>query len=101
MLQIKNARTEAGLSQKELAARIGTTQQTIQRWETGYTEPKVTDLMEISRALGVTLSYLLGMTVPVDGTPLSDNERELVNIYRQLPPEAKRAVIAGMKAYLE
>lgn len=38
-MRLKIARIESGLSQKELALRVGVSQQTIAKWELGLTTP--------------------------------------------------------------
>jgi transcriptional regulator with XRE-family HTH domain len=56
---ILQARAAAGLSQRELARRIGTSQPTIARWESGAQVPSVRSLTRIARATGFELT--LGM----------------------------------------
>lgn len=48
-------RTEAGLSQAELARRVGTTQSAIARMESGRVLPHLKSLVKIARACGKTL----------------------------------------------
>jgi ribosome-binding protein aMBF1 (putative translation factor) len=48
------ARLAAGLSQTELAARLGTSQATIARLEAGTYRPRVETLRKLAAALGVT-----------------------------------------------
>jgi transcriptional regulator with XRE-family HTH domain len=48
------ARLAAGLSQKELAARLGTSQAAIARLEAGTYRPRVETLLKLAAALGVT-----------------------------------------------
>lgn len=57
--QIKTARSRLGLSQKELADKLGTSQQTIDRWENG-TPPNQTNLSRLSDLLGI------GTNMPLD-----------------------------------
>ena len=59
--KIAEARIAKGWSQQDLAERLGTTQQTIQRYESGARDIKSSVLVSLSRVLGVTISYLLGM----------------------------------------
>ncbi len=59
---ILEARGVAGLTQKELAKRIGTSQPTIARWESGAQVPSVRSLTSIARATGFALT--LGMRAP-------------------------------------
>lgn len=59
--KIAEARIAKGWSQQQLADRIGTTQQTIQRYESGARDLKSSVIIKLSSALGVTISYLLGL----------------------------------------
>ncbi len=44
-----------GLSQEDLAAEIGTTANTISRWETGTYKPSLDDLDKLSRFFGISV----------------------------------------------
>jgi len=46
-------RQAAGLTQAELAARLGTTQSAVSRWENGHDEPRLATLAEILGACGL------------------------------------------------
>ena len=59
--RIAEARTAKHWTQKELADRIGTTQQSIQRYEAGSRNIRASVLMELSKVLDVSVAYLLGM----------------------------------------
>ena len=41
MIRLKELRLDAGLSQKELAVKFGTTQRNISNWESGHNEPDI------------------------------------------------------------
>lgn len=95
MLRIAEARIARGWSQEQLAQAVGTTQQTIQRWETGQTDPQVSKVKAISAALGATLSYLLGVDdVGCDSQTLSEDERHLVALYRACSPQGRETMLA-------
>ena len=98
-MNIKQARKARNWTQDQLAQTIGTTQQTINRWESGQTEPKVSDLRKISNALGITLSFLLGLDEIGESESLSTDEKKLIEYFRQLPPSGKHAVLTGLKDY--
>jgi predicted transcriptional regulator len=49
--QVRELRQKAGLTQAELAALVGSSQAAIARLEAGGTEPKLSTLHEIARAL--------------------------------------------------
>lgn len=61
MQKIAEARKRHGLSQLDLANAIGTTQQQVAKWESGKVDPRVSSLEKIAGALGVSLSFLLGL----------------------------------------
>ena len=58
---LKEARINAGLTQSQLAKKIGVAKSTYCNWEQGTREPNVLKLKAIAKALGVTSDYLLGM----------------------------------------
>jgi transcriptional regulator with XRE-family HTH domain len=53
---LRALRRDAGLSQRQLAERIGTTQSAIARLEAGRTEPKIATLTRLADALGCDLT---------------------------------------------
>lgn len=59
--KIAEARIAKGWNQKELAERLGTTQQVVSRYENGERDPKASVIAAMSAELGVTISYLLGL----------------------------------------
>lgn len=56
---IRNARKSAGITQNELAARIGVRQKDISRWETGERTPSIETFVDICKALQVSADVLL------------------------------------------
>jgi transcriptional regulator with XRE-family HTH domain len=71
---IREARRRAGVSQTELARRIGTTQSAIARLERGKTEPSLKRIQEILRALGLDLRVGI---VPLDDSNWLDAKANL------------------------
>lgn len=49
--------SQPGLSQEKLAEAIGTTPNTVSRWETATYKPSVADLENLSRYFGVSISH--------------------------------------------
>lgn len=49
---VRQSRASAGLTQAQLAERLGTTQSVVSRWERGHDEPRVSTLQAIARATG-------------------------------------------------
>ena len=62
-------RKQRGLTQAELAARIGVTDKAVSRWETGKGFPDVSLLPPLAEALGTSVTELLA------GEPLTPEER--------------------------
>lgn len=52
------SRNKAGLSQMELAERLGVSRQAVSRWESGDTTPSVDKLKTLARIYGVSLDWL-------------------------------------------
>lgn len=52
---IREARLRAGLSQRELAGKVGTTQSAVARWEAGKAHPSAETLGEVVEACGMDL----------------------------------------------
>jgi len=65
---IREARRRAGLTQVELARRVGTTQSAIARIERGRTEPTADRLGQLIRACGLDLQIRLA---PIDDSDWS------------------------------
>lgn len=56
---IREARLRAGLTQRQLAERAGTTQSSIARWETGGVAPPLETLARLAAACGLELTARL------------------------------------------
>lgn len=56
-------REQRGLSQSELARRLGTSQSAVSRWEHGHDEPRVSTLAAILRACELTGELAVGPDV--------------------------------------
>ena len=61
--KIKQLRASAGLTQEQLANRLGISAQSISKWETGVTMPDITLLPALSGELGVTIDDLFDLTI--------------------------------------
>lgn len=56
---LAKARKKAGLSQEELAEKMGLTRQTISKWETGASAPDVEELQRLCAALSASAEELI------------------------------------------
>lgn len=59
---LRRLRKEAGLTQAQLADKLGVSFQAVSRWETGVAYPDITLLPELAAAFQVTVDTLLGIT---------------------------------------
>ena len=59
--RLRELRTEKGLSMKQLALALKTTDAAISNWENDINEPKITYLKVIAIYFGVSTDYLLGL----------------------------------------
>lgn len=60
---IRRWRLSAGLTQAELAARLGTTQSAVSRWERGHDEPRLGTLADILAACGLRGELVIDVDV--------------------------------------
>ena len=71
------SRNKAGLSQMELADRLGVSRQAVSRWETGETVPNTETLQLLSSLFDVSINTLLGsprqLICQCCGMPLYDD----------------------------
>ncbi|MVM53796.1 helix-turn-helix domain-containing protein [Gordonibacter sp. ResAG-26] len=59
---IASERAKLGLTQKEVAEKIGVSEKSVARWERGEIAPQATALKSLHGLFGCTVDYLLGLT---------------------------------------
>ena len=91
---LREIRKANGLTQKQVADRLGITSQAVCRWENNRTEPDMYTVAKLALILGCTTDDLTGH----ETAPLSADERELVSLYRKLPEGTKKIILMVMKA---
>ncbi len=79
--RIRKYREELGLSQRQLAEKIGVSNGRVSNWEQGLNRPDADMLAELCYALQVSPSSLLGVTLSKD--ELTDIEWKIVRAYRE------------------
>lgn len=60
--RLKELRIEKNLTQKQLSKKLNISEDSIYNWENGRSEPSITDLINLSIILDVTIDYLVGKT---------------------------------------
>lgn len=105
--RLLNYRKQYGLSQQELAAKIGVSRQAVSKWERAEASPDTDNLIELAKIYGVTLDELISGTgeekqktetqtdnvEPSDVTEEENNEnppRDRVSFKNGLPQKTKR-----------
>lgn len=93
-------RKRDGLSQRELAQKIGVSASTIGMYETGKRFPEKEYEEALADLFNVSLNALRGVDeekVP----PMAKGAAELVNLYNQLNEEQRKAVIALLHSFVD
>ena len=78
--RIREYREKRGMSQKELADKIGVSNSRVSNWEQGINRPDADILADLCRVLKVSPSELLDVHLSTD--ELSDQERKVIQAYR-------------------
>jgi transcriptional regulator with XRE-family HTH domain len=92
--RIREAREQGGLSQDELAARIGKDQRAVSEYELGKRRVSALDLPAIARELGVTVAYFY------ESAHTDDLDSVLLTEFHRLPnASAKQAAIGIVRAF--
>lgn len=87
--KIKTLRVNSGMSQVQLAERLGVTKSAVNAWETGTNSPSLSYVVKLSLIFGVSTDYLLGVNerLTVDITGLNDMQRQsvmlMINLFKQ------------------
>lgn len=87
-MRLKEIRTKAGLTQRQVADYIGCAPSVYSRYETGEREPSIDTLIQLSRYLNVTIDYMIGNKPPSDDG-LTDYEIALISAARAADDRAR------------
>ncbi|MBQ8197384.1 MAG: helix-turn-helix transcriptional regulator [Clostridia bacterium] len=102
-MKLKELRKEIGITQKELADKIGVMHYNVRDWESGKAEPSIEMLIKISRLFEVSVDYLIGnsddqgiINVCAD---LSPEEADLLTNYRASSKEQRNALLTTARSF--
>lgn len=102
---LKLLRTNKGLSQQQLAEVIGTSQQSINKYENHNVEPDIDTLIAFADFFNTSVDYLIGNTdikrkiEPVHQYYLNDEETSLIDGFRKLTKGEKDSIFAVVNNY--
>jgi transcriptional regulator with XRE-family HTH domain len=100
--RIKGIRLSIGMTQKELAARIGIKPPSLSEIESGETKQPAGDtLLKIAAVLNTNPAFIqTGKGSPVAPAETSVDESEVISLYQALPPHLRAAWMASGRALM-
>lgn len=87
--RVAGAREAAGMTQAQLARRLGVKKTTLNGWEQDMSEPRANKLSTMAGLVNVSIMWLLtgegdGMTGPVDDAPIAQGFSEVLAELRDI-----------------
>ncbi len=104
---LKFLRNKKGVSQQQLADVIGTSQQSINKYENQNIEPDIDTLINLAKYFNTSVDYLIGnsdidhvieQVMPYD---LNETESDLLKKFRQLNTKEKESIAIIIENYLD
>lgn len=89
MKNLKQLRSEAGLTQKDVATQIGVSHDTIKRWETGETYPNAPQAIKLAGIYGVGMDEIDWQAVQIRTPQPGDQSIKASANGEELPQDAK------------
>lgn len=98
--KIKNLRVHSGMSQPQLAERLGVTKSAVNAWEMGTNSPSLSYIIRLAQVFGVSTDYLLGVNerLTVDITNLDELQKQAVTLMIKLFERDNEAIADKNKA---
>lgn len=93
--RVAGAREALGMTQTELAKRLGVKLRTVRAWEEDLAEPRANKLQMLAGVLNVSMMWLLnghgdGLDGPVEEAAISGDVRQVLTEIRQVKSEMGR-----------
>ena len=82
-----HARKKSGLSQEEVAEKIGVSRQTISKWETNETVPDIYQSKKMAKLYKISLDELIGRRTLI--TEESSYEQQILNVVETMDDTKK------------
>ena len=92
--RLRDRARELGLTDTEVARRIGMTQRRYSSYVNMTREPNYADLLRVCGALGITPDYVLGVR-PIE--PRDDIERRAMDALGRMPLKARELALAAVE----
>lgn len=98
---LKSIMDTRGINQKWLAEEAHTTEATISRYVNGVHQPNINLVIDIAKALDVSVDYLLGLTaIPYAGEDRTAELRLLVRCYNKTSDRDKKLLWGILEDYM-
>lgn len=97
-LKIKELREDAGLTQKELAERIGNMQRNISNWENGSSEPDCETILRLCDFFDVSVDELFGYDMQ-ERRGADNTEKLIYRTVHTLTEEQKTALLKFLQSF--
>lgn len=78
-MRLRELRNKNGLTQNEIANKLGVSGQTILNWENGIYEPKISQLIELADLFDVSVDYLIERKTSVNRASDICNELDKIS----------------------
>lgn len=101
---LRKLRIDKGISQQELADVIGTSQQSVNKYENHNVEPDISALIRLADYFETSIDYLVGHNSPVIPNMIEEieptkEETALIHKYRCLSKDEKESIQLILKNY--
>ena len=104
---LRKLRTEAGVTQKQLADAISVSQQSINKYENHAVEPDIATLIALADYFHTSVDYLIGNTEinriiePIAPGDLNEEEAVLISQWRRLNEKERESLRMVIANYIE
>lgn len=102
---LRKLRINKGISQQQLADVMGTSQQSVNKYENHNVEPDISALIKLADYFETSIDYLVGHTPSLEQTVVEEveptkEETTLILNYRHLSKDEKESIQLVLKNYL-
>lgn len=87
-------RKKNGLSQEELADKVGVSRQAVSKWESAQSIPDIDKVIALSGLFGVSIDYLLKDEIEIEDSVPLEEEKKKVSI-----PRLMNVLLKGKKQH--
>lgn len=98
-INLREVRKNAGITQEELASRIGATKRQVGAWERGENDIPMDYAVSIADALGCSVDEIAGRSKVIPVLTLDWDERALIALFRLLRTRERELLMDVARAF--